>query len=308
MGASIGIALAPNHGDSADLLMKRADQALYRVKADGRNGFQFFEPEMEVAANKRRVLEIDLREAISQEEFEIHYQPVIQVASRKMVGVEALARWRHPRRGLISPADFIPLAEETGLIMPLGDWILRKACTDAARWPAEIKVAVNLSPAQFKKSNLFEVVASVLAESGLAPERLELEITETVLLHHNETNLAVLHQLRDLGVAVVLDDFGTGYSSLSHLRIFPFNKIKIDKSFVADMPTRADSAAIVCAIVGMAKSLDVITTAEGVETEEQFSLLHAAGCTQVQGYLFSPAVPAPKLEFMQSKSQEAKVA
>jgi diguanylate cyclase (GGDEF)-like protein/PAS domain S-box-containing protein len=295
-GASVGIALAPHHGDSADLLMKRADLALYKVKAEGRNGFRFFESEMEITANARRVLEMDLRDAIAQEQFEVHYQPVIRTASREMVSVEALVRWRHPQRGMVPPIEFIPLAEETGLIVPLGDWILRQVCTEAARWPANIKVAVNLSPAQFK-SNLFETVAEALGNSGLAPERLELEITETVLLQQNEANLAMLHQLRDLGTAIVLDDFGTGYSSLSYLRMFPFDKIKIDKSFVDDMPTRADSAAIVCAVIGMARGLDVVTTAEGVETEEQFGLLQAAGCNQVQGYLFSPAVPPSQLEF-----------
>ena len=310
VGASIGVAVAPEHGGAANLLMKRADLALYRIKADGRNGFQFFEPEMEVNAHARRALETDLREAIAREQFEVHYQPVILAASRKTVGVEALVRWRHPQRGTVSPVDFIPLAEETGLIVPLGDWILRKVCADAAAWPTEIKVAVNLSPAQFNKSNLFEVVADVLADSGLAPERLEVEITETVLLHQNEANLAVLHHLRDLGVAIVLDDFGTGYSSLSYLRMFPFDKIKIDRSFVNEMTTRADCAAIVCAVIGMAKSLNVITTAEGVETEEQYSLLRATGCTQVQGYLFSPAVPASKLEFTRAANgrDEAKVA
>jgi diguanylate cyclase (GGDEF)-like protein/PAS domain S-box-containing protein len=309
-GTSIGIALAPHHGDSADLLMKRADLALYKVKAEGGNGFQFFESELEIIAHARRALEIDLREAIAHEQFEVHYQPVVGATSRRTVSVEALVRWRHPQRGMVPPGEFIALAEETGLIVPLGDWILRKVCADAAQWPSDIKVAVNLSPVQFKKSNLFEIVAEALEDSGLAPERLELEITETVLLQQNEANLAVLHRLRDLGTAIVLDDFGTGYSSLSYLRMFPFDKIKIDKSFVDDMPTRADSAAIVCAIIGMAKGLAVTTTAEGVETEEQFGLLQAAGCTQVQGYLFSAAVPASQLDFIDGPMRrlDAKVA
>jgi predicted signal transduction protein with EAL and GGDEF domain len=297
VGSSIGISLAPDHGDNAESLMKNADLALYKVKVGGRNGFRFFEAEMEVAAKARRALEVDLRGAVSQEKFEVHYQPVVDAASRETVGMEALVRWRHRLHGLILPADFIPVAEETDLIVPLGEWVLRRACSEAACWPGHIKLAVNLSAAQFKKGNLVEVVAGALVDSGLAPERLELEITESVLLRENEENLAVLHQLRALGAAIVLDDFGTGYSSLSYLRMFPLDKIKIDRSFVKEILIRADCAAIVCAVLGMAKSLDIITTAEGIETEEQLDLLQAAGCMQAQGYLFSRPVPASELMF-----------
>jgi diguanylate cyclase (GGDEF)-like protein/PAS domain S-box-containing protein len=310
VGASIGISLAPDHGNKADLLLKSADLALYQAKSEGRNSFRFFEPELEAVAHARRVLESDLRDAVSQEKFEVHYQSVIDAASRETVGMEALVRWRHGLNGIILPDNFIPIAEETGLIVPLGGWVLRKACADAAHWPAGINLAVNLSPSQFHAGDLVEVVAGALAESGLAPERLELEITESVLLQANEANLAVLNRLRDLGVAIVLDDFGTGYSSFSYLRMFRFDKIKIDRSFVNEISTRSDCAAIVCAIVNMARSLNVIATAEGVETEDQFSLLRAAGCTQMQGNLFRWPVPVSELTFAPAlrRSEAEKVA
>jgi diguanylate cyclase (GGDEF)-like protein len=311
IGISIGIALAPDDGTDADQLLKNADLALYRAKSEGRNGYRFFDAEMDAEARLRRALEIDLRNAISQNkyprgEFELHYQTVINVATRETCGVEALVRWRHPQHGLITPGKFIPLAEEIGLIIPLGEWIMQKACTDAANWPVNIKLAVNLSPVQFRDGNLADIVAAALAGSGLRPERLELEITESVLLQKSAGNISILHQLKSLGVGIVLDDFGTGYSSLSYLRMFPFDKIKIDKSFVAELSDRADCAAIVCAITGLGRSLNIVTTAEGVETQEQFDLLRAAGCSQAQGYLFSRPRPSSELEFERQAVQAGK--
>jgi EAL domain-containing protein (putative c-di-GMP-specific phosphodiesterase class I) len=251
----------------------------------------------------RRALECDLRNALARDEFVVHYQTLIDINSRRVCGAEALVRWNHPERGLVPPDRFIPLAEETGLIVPLGEWVLRQACADAAHWPDTVKLAVNLSPAQFRNSPLVEIVVGALADSGLEPSRLELEITESVLLQKHADNLTVLHRLQDLGVGIVLDDFGTGYSSLTYLRMFPFDKIKIDRSFVAELSERSDCAAIVCAITGLGRSLDIATTAEGVETRQQFELLRAAGCTQAQGYLFSRPRPAAELTF---KALEAK--
>ena len=297
IGVSIGIAMAPKDGDDANQLIKNADLALYRAKADGRDTFRFFEPTMDRDARIRHALEIDLRQAIARGEFVTHYQTVVDATRHAAQGVEALIRWQHPRIGLLGPDKFIPLAEETGLIVPLGAWVLRQACADAAGWPADVKIAVNLSPGQFRDGNLVALVTTVLAETGLAPERLELEITETLLLQHDRDNLAVLHRLRDLGVGIVLDDFGTGYSSLSYLQAFPFDKIKIDRRFVAEVTSRQDSAAIVCAVTGLARSLDIETTAEGVETAQQATLLQAAGCTYLQGYLFGRPKPAAEVDF-----------
>jgi len=269
--------------------------AVHHIKADGRNAFRLFEPAMESEAKKRYDLEVDLRGSMARDEFSVDYQPVVDAAQRKIVGVEALMRWVHPQRGQVAPDTFIPIAESTGLIVLLGEQILRRACAEAVGWPADIKIAVNLSPIQFRKGNIVDLVAAALAHSGLAPERLELEITESVLMQKDDANLAKLHQLKSLGVAIVLDDFGTGYSSLSYLRMFPFDKIKIDRSFVAEMTTRYDCTAIVCAITGLAKSLNMLTTAEGVETRRQFELLHAAGCDQVQGFLFGKPCRAGQL-------------
>ena len=297
IGASIGIALAPDDGSSAAQLLKNADLSMYRVKSSGRNGFRFFEPKMEAEARSRQALESDLREAIAANEFELHYQTIVEFSTQRVCGVEALARWRHPELGVVLPDRFIPLAEETGLILPLGEWILRKACLDAVAWPAHVKIAINLSPVQFGRGDPAEVVSSALAQSGLAPERLELEITESVLLEHNEENLGKLRRLKGLGVSIVLDDFGTGYSSLTYLHMFPFDKIKIDKSFVHELSSSAECAAIVCAVVGLGGSLGIATVAEGVETREQFALLRVAGCSQAQGYLFSRPVPAAELSF-----------
>jgi diguanylate cyclase (GGDEF)-like protein len=297
IGISIGIALAPRDGEDASQLLKNADLALYRAKSDGRNGFRFFESEMDNEARLHRALEVDLRNALTQGEFEMYYQQVVDIASLRACGAEALVRWNHPRRGLIRPDDFIPMAEEIGLVIPLGEWILRKACSEAANWPKHLKLAVNLSPVQFRCGKLVEIVSAALASTGLPAERLELEITESVLLQKDAENIAVLHELTKLGVSIVLDDFGTGYSSLSYLRMFPFHKIKIDKSFVAELPYRPDCGAIVCAMTTLGQSLDIVTTAEGVETWEQLKLLRAAGCTQAQGYLFSRPRPARDLDF-----------
>jgi diguanylate cyclase (GGDEF)-like protein len=296
IGISIGISLAPEHGMGQIELLKNADLALYRAKT-ARLGYQLYDPEMDTAARLRHELEIDLRNALAQQQFVLHYQTIIDVPNRQICAVEALIRWNHPRRGQLGPDKFIPIAEEVGLIIPIGEWVLRQACRDAAAWPDHVKIAVNLSPVQFRSGNLLNDVTSALVDSGLSPRRLELEITESVLLDATSESLTVLHQLKATGVAIVLDDFGTGYSSLSYLRMFPFDKIKIDKSFVAEFSNRADCAAIVCAVTGLGRSLQVETTGEGVETAEQFELLRAAGCTQVQGFLFDRPMPASALDF-----------
>ena len=295
IGASVGIAVAPNDGDNPDRLLKNADMALYRAKGDGRGTFRFFEPEMDARVQARRALELDLRKALVAGEFEIYYQPLVNLREDAVTGFEALLRWKHPVRGMVSPADFIPLAEEIGLIVPLGEWVLRQACSQAATWPDHVKVAVNLSPVQFKSRNLLPAVMLALASSGLSAARLELEITESVLLSESEANLATLHQLRALGVRISMDDFGTGYSSLSYLRTFPFDKIKIDQSFVRELAANGDCMAIVRAVAGLGSSLGIPTTAEGVETNEQLEWLRSEGCTEVQGYLFSPPRPAEEI-------------
>jgi predicted signal transduction protein with EAL and GGDEF domain len=296
IGASIGIALSPGDGDTSEELMRNADMALYRAKSDGGGVHRFFEREMDRQAQKRRDMELDLRRAFANGEFEIHYQPLVDLAADRISGFESLLRWRHPEKGMISPADFIPVAEDIGLIVSLGEWVLRKACTEAVKWPADIKVAVNLSPVQFRSRNLVQVVISALAHSGLSPLRLELEITESLFLAETEANLAILHQLRELGVSISMDDFGTGYSSLSYLRSFPFDKIKIDRSFIKDLAQRSDCVAIVRAISGLGRSLNITTTAEGVETVDQLDWLRAEGCNEVQGFLFSAARPAAEIQ------------
>ncbi|HEY8063356.1 MAG TPA: EAL domain-containing protein [Methylosinus sp.] len=298
VGASVGISSAPADSDDADTLLKNADIALYRAKADGRGLHRFFEPEMAASILVRRSLEADLRHALPAGEFQIYYQPLIDIESNRIVAAEALLRWFHPLRGSVPPNDFIPLAEETGLIMPIGEWVLREACREAAGWPEPIGVCVNLSPAQFRSRALVQSVLSALAASGLAPQRLELEITESVLLAENHSNLAVLHQLRSLGVCISMDDFGTGYSSLSYLRSFPFDKIKIDRSFVKELPENHECGAIVRAVAGIGQCLGVATVAEGVETREQLARLREEGCTQMQGFLFSRPAPATDLRRM----------
>jgi diguanylate cyclase (GGDEF)-like protein len=295
IGASVGIALAPADGNAAEELLKNADMALYRSKAEGRGVFRFFEPEMDARMQARRRLELDLRRGLAAHEFLIYYQPVIDLESNSVTSFEALLRWKHPERGLILPGEFIPLAEEIGLIVPLGEWILRQACTDAVSWPENIKVAVNLSPVQFRSKRLTEAVMSALAVSKLQPNRLELEITEGVLLADNQETLATLHRLRALGVHISMDDFGTGYSSLSYLQSFPFDKIKIDASFIRRMSGDESSMAIIRAVTGLGASLGMKTTAEGVETAQQLEWVRAEGCTEVQGFLFSRAVPAQEL-------------
>jgi diguanylate cyclase (GGDEF)-like protein len=302
---SDGIALMPEHGLEAERLLKNADLALYKAKSEGRNTFRVFEASLEHEAQTRRATETDLRAAIAHGEFELHYQPIMDLASGQTAAVEALVRWKHPERGLVAPDEFIPIAEDTGLIAQLGEWVLRKACEDAATWPEHIKIAVNLSPIQFRRRDLVDTISDALDKSGLASERLELEITESVLLQEDENNLTILHQLRALGISIVLDDFGTGYSSFSYLQRFPFDKIKIDRSFVANLTTRPDCAAIVCAITGLAKSLDIRTTAEGVETQEQLELLRAAGCTQVQGFLLGFPCPESMLVIDETSRKNA---
>ncbi|MBV8564215.1 MAG: EAL domain-containing protein [Methylobacteriaceae bacterium] len=292
VGISVGIAMAPGDGTQPGELMKNADLALYRAKADGGGTYRFFEPHMDARMQARRALELDLRRALANDEFELHYQPVMQLKSGRVAGFEALIRWHHPERGMVPPLDFIPLAEEIGLITPLGEWVLRRACREAAGWPSEVRVSVNLSPAQFKSRNLVQAVAGALDESGLPASRLELEITESVLLQNSEATRAILDQLQDLGVKIAMDDFGTGYSSLSYLRSFPFDKIKIDRSFVHDLFRNPECRAIVRAVVDIGNSLGIETTAEGVETFEQLEELRSEGCAEVQGYLFSPARPA----------------
>ncbi|MCA1537206.1 EAL domain-containing protein [Bradyrhizobium sp. NBAIM03] len=298
IGVSIGISLSPQDGSNPDELLKNADLALYRAKADGRGTYRFFETGMDARAQARRLLEMDLRAALQRDEFEVYYQPIREVASGRVVAFEALLRWNHPQRGLIAPISFIPLAEETGLIVQLGEFVLRSACADAATWPDDVDVAVNLSPVQFKSPNLIAAVTEALAISGLGARRLELEITESVLLQNSEATLTTLHELRAMGVRISLDDFGTGYSSLSYLRSFPFDKIKIDRSFVSELATREDSMAIIRAVTGLGRSLGIVTTAEGVENDAQLELLRREGCTQAQGYLFSKPRPASDVAIM----------
>jgi diguanylate cyclase (GGDEF)-like protein len=292
IGTSIGVSIAPSDGTTADQLLKNADLALYRAKSDGRGVFRFFEPAMDAKMRARREMELELRAALANSEFEVFYQPLVNVTIGQVAGFEALLRWRSPARGLVPPNDFIPLAEEIGLIVPIGTWVLKQACAEAAKWPDHIKIAVNLSPVQFKSDKLVFDVIAALAASGLAPQRLELEITETVMLQETETTLAMLRQIKALGVAISMDDFGTGYSSLSYLRKFPFDKIKIDQSFIRELSDAHESVAIVRAVMGLGTSLGMITMAEGVETVEQLRTLQAEGCAEAQGFLFSAAVPA----------------
>ena len=293
--ASIGIALAPQDGTDLDQLLKNADLAMYGAKADGRRTYRFFEPAMDARAKALRTLELDLRQAIAQGGFEIYYQPLVNLRDNKVTGCEALLRWRHPELGMISPAEFIPVAEDTGLINQLGEWVLTTACAEAATWPDDIKVAVNVSPVQFRNQTLALKVAAALAASGLPANRLELEITEAVLIRDDEAALAMLHQLREIGVCIALDDFGTGYSSLSYLQRFPFDKIKIDRCFIKDIAESDGSASIVQAVVNIAAARNMRTTAEGVETERQLEILRKLGCTEMQGDLFSAAVPPARI-------------
>ncbi|TYO65704.1 EAL domain-containing protein [Bradyrhizobium hipponense] len=293
--ASIGIALAPRHGPALDQILKNADMAMYAAKAAGRRTYRFFEPEMDAKVRERRQLETDLRYAIAHGGLEVYYQPCLSLKDDRITGCEALVRWRHPERGTVSPAEFIPIAEDTGLINEIGEWVLATACRDAANWPDDIRLAVNISPVQFKSGTLALKIVAALAASNFPASRLELEITEAVLIRDDDTALAILHQLRAIGVRIALDDFGTGYSSLSYLHRFPFDKIKIDRCFVNDIAGPDGSASIVQAVVNLASARRMTTTAEGVETEEQQRLLRALGCSEMQGYLFSAAKPADKV-------------
>ncbi len=297
IGTSIGIAIAPDHGSDQDQLLKKADLALYRSKSAGRDCFTVYDEAMSAELEARNTLEGDLRNAIAQRQLEVHYQPFVDALSGARRGFEALVRWRHPARGLIPPDQFIPLAEETGLIVPLGEFVLRRACADAAGWPSDLMVAVNLSPIQFKEADLFEMICAALADAGLPPERLEIEITESVLLERGVENHAFMERLKRIGIKLALDDFGTGYSSLSNLTAFPFDKIKIDKSFIRNLTHQPRSSAIIASIVTLARGLDMSVTAEGVETFEEFEALKALGVNFAQGYLFGRPQLVARIEF-----------
>ncbi|QDP21532.1 EAL domain-containing protein [Bradyrhizobium cosmicum] len=297
IGTSIGIAIAPDHGSDQEQLLKKADLALYRSKSAGRNCFTVYDEVMSAELEARNTLEGDLRDAIALCQLEVHYQPFVDVASGGRRGFEALVRWRHPSRGLIPPDQFIALAEETGLIVPLGEFVLRRACADAAAWPSDLMVAVNLSPIQFKEAELFETICAALADSGLPPQRLEIEITESVLLERGVENHAFMERLKHIGIELALDDFGTGYSSLSYLTAFPFDKIKIDKSFIRSLTHQPRSSAIISSIVTLARGLDMSVTAEGVETAEEFERLTALGVNFAQGYLFGRPQPVDQIAF-----------
>ncbi|HEY3790710.1 MAG TPA: EAL domain-containing protein [Bradyrhizobium sp.] len=308
IGASVGIATGRADGLSRDKMLRNADLALYRAKGDGRGTFRFFEPAMDLQMQTRRVMEQELRRALAAGEFELYYQPVVDLASNEIMGFEALIRWNHPKHGVVAPAAFIPLAEEIGFIIPIGEWVIRQACATAARWPGDLRVAVNISAAQFRNSGLLQVIVSALAASGLAPTRLEIEITETVLLQNRETTLAVLHKLRALGIRIAMDDFGTGYSSLTYLQSFPFDKIKIDRSFVKDIDRNTGSLNIVRAVAALANGMGMTATAEGVETHQQLERIVAAGCSEMQGYLFSQPLPAAEIEELFLSQPEARKA
>lgn len=295
VGSSAGIAVAPGDGRDPDQLMKNADLALYRCKADGGNMYRFFEAQMDARMQERRALELDLRNALVNGEFTLEYQPIVTLKTGTVSACEALIRWHQPTRGAVAPLAFIPIAEETGLIVQIGEWVLGRACTEAAGWPDEIAVAVNVSPVQFKAAGFVQVVKNALAKSGLPARRLELEITELVLIHDSDGALAMLNQLKELGVGIGMDDFGTGYSSLGYLRSFPFDRIKIDQSFIRDLADNKQSLAILRAVVGLGSSLDIVTTAEGVETRAQLEILKAEGCADVQGYFFSAPRPGAEV-------------
>jgi diguanylate cyclase (GGDEF)-like protein/PAS domain S-box-containing protein len=305
---SIGIALAPQHGADFDHVLKNADLAMYAAKAAGRRTHRFFEPEMDARVKARRNLEMDLRQAIAEGSFEVQYQPCVSLRDNRIAGCEALLRWRHPERGVISPAEFIPIAEDTGLINQLGEWVLSTACAEAATWPDDISLAVNVSPVQFRSGTFALKILNVLTASGLPASRLELEITEAVLIRDDEAALAILHQLRAIGVRIALDDFGTGYSSLSYLHKFPFDKIKIDRCFINDIADAGGTSSIVKAVVDIAAARHMITTAEGVETEQQRDMLRALGCSEMQGWLFSPARTAADIRQLFFAHQEKSAA
>jgi diguanylate cyclase (GGDEF)-like protein len=292
VGASVGIAVCDSHETDPEDLLRNADLAMYRAKADGRGMYRLFDPAMDERAQARRQLELDMRRALAVGDFKLFFQPIVNLHSKKVACLEALVRMEHPTRGMVSPLEFIPAAEETGLIVPIGEWVIREACMQAAAWPDSIRVAVNLSSVQFMRGNIVSSVVSSLAASGLSAERLELEITESVLLEKTDRNLAILNQLRELGVRIAMDDFGTGYSSLGYLRSFRFDKIKIDQSFIKDSENDRESRGIIAAIASLGTTFGMKTTAEGVETQEQLDMVTDEGCTEVQGYFFSRPVPA----------------
>jgi diguanylate cyclase (GGDEF)-like protein len=292
---SIGIAVGPGDGESVDDLLMAADLALYAVKASGRGTYRFYDKSMNEELSDRRHIEMDLREAVARDELSLHYQPIIDLQRNVVTGFEALARWKHSVRGMIPPGVFITVAEDTGLILQLGEWALTEACRQASEWPGHLRVAVNLSPVQFSAPNLYDTIAGILSASGLAPDRLELEITERVFMENSERTLAILHQLKSLGVRIAMDDFGTGYSSLSYLRSFPFDKIKVDRTFISGVVEGVEHAAIVQAVVGLARALGMRTIAEGVETRDQQNSILTLGCDEAQGYLFSPPVPVEQV-------------
>ena len=301
-GASLGAIMITQSEDSAEVILKKVDLALYAAKNGGRNRISFYEPGMDEIAQARRLIEFDLRLALQRDELSLHYQPLVDVTSGATVAYEALLRWVHPTRGLIMPAEFVMIAEETGLIVPLGEWVIRKAVAEAATWPEHVNISVNLSPNQMRSPNLISTITSALAVSGMDPARLEMEVTETILMSDSEIHLATLHKIKALGVKIALDDFGTGYSSLNYLRTFPFDKIKIDRCFIQDIEQRDDCQAIVRSVIDLASRLGMTTTAEGVETAEQLAQLKTEGCDQVQGFLFSKAVPAAELTDLRRQS------
>ena len=293
--ASLGIAVAPGDGQDGTMLMKNADLALYRAKSEGKSAYHFFEPSLDEEARKRRQMEFDMRNALREGGFELYYQPLFGAVEGELKGFEALIRWSHPELGFISPAEFIPLAEETGLIIPIGEWVLREACQQAATWPGKLSVAVNISPKQFASAGLSQTILQALTHGGLSPSQLELEITESIFIANVEKTLSTLHNLRSLGVKIALDDFGTGYSSLSYLRSFPFDKVKIDRSFVQDLSKGGNAHAVIRAITTLAEALGMETLAEGVEEEDQLEVLRREGCRYIQGYLFGKPIPVAEL-------------
>ena len=294
--SSVGISLAPDDGSDADALIKNADLALSRAKSEGRGIYRFFEPEMDARTQARRKIELALKNALPRDEFELFYQPIVNLKTNQITSFGALLRWHHPERGLILPTEFVPVAEEIGLIAPIGDWVIYQSCKEAATWPEHLKVAINLSPAHLARSNIIALITGALAAARLPANRVELEVTEAVLLHATENTLATLHQLRDMGVRIALDDFGTGYSSLSYLRSFPFDKLKIDRSFIKDIGENEESVAIIEAIAKLARALNVTTTAEGVETEQQLREIRRPSFTEMQGFLFSQPLPRAKVQ------------
>jgi diguanylate cyclase (GGDEF)-like protein len=296
LGVSIGISVGPGDGGDVDILLKNADMAMYSAKSEGRNTCRFFEEAMNMRLQERRLLERDLRRAVVDEEFELYYQPQVDARTEAITGCEALLRWHHPSRGLVAPNEFIPIAEDIGVIVPLGAWVIHQACRDAATWPKHIGVAVNLSSLQFKGLTLIQTVVSALDAAALSPERLELEITESALLADSESTIATLNHLRELGVRIAMDDFGTGYSSLRYLQSFPFDKIKIDRGFIKNLGKKSVCSAIVRAVAGLGAELGMTITAEGVETLEQFRLVRDHGCTEIQGYFFGRPCPAKSLD------------